>query len=158
MSRTSVNRGTLEVDSPFWFRGNLPKKSSPWRPRARNPITKPSKEDELVEVHTCPTCNEASIFERVVTCFSGSNPPPNPKLLWLHPWKLTCPLKIDGWKMYSLLHFWVLGFFQGDEKPTGGQQIFGVRKGLQKSAEAINSSERIFFTINELLMGTSNSP
>ena len=21
----------------------------------------------------------------------------------LHPWKLTCPLKIDGWKMYSLL-------------------------------------------------------
>ena len=33
------------------------------------------------------------------------------------PWKLTCPLKIDGWKMYSLLKWSLFSGFQGCKWP-----------------------------------------
>ena len=72
MSRSSVNRGSLEVQSSR-VSSKFAKKSSRQQPRAQNPLTKPSKEDELVEVHTCPTY-EASIFERGERVSQGPTP------------------------------------------------------------------------------------
>ena len=63
----------------------------------------------------------------VVTCNAGASAvrqrrwPPTMAMNEIRdpilPWKLTCPLKIDGWKMYSLLKWSLFRGFQGCKWP-----------------------------------------
>ena len=45
---------------------------------------------------------------------------PKSLLFKLLPWKLTCPLKIDGWEMYSLLKWWL---FRGHVSSLEGKSF-----------------------------------